>query len=186
MTENKIVSFDDEMLIVVDEHDNVVDYKSKLDCHRGNGILHRAFSLFVFNSRRELMLQQRSAQKLLWPLFWSNTCCSHPRKGEELDEAVQRRLKEETGINTELKYLFKFQYQANYLNAGSENEICAVYIGKSDTEPMVNKNEIADWKFISIPDLSAEINNHPRKYTPWFKMEWQRLTTDFIDEINAL
>jgi isopentenyl-diphosphate delta-isomerase len=186
MTKNKIVSFDSEMLFVVDEQDNVVDYKSKIACHRGNGILHRAFSLFIFNSRRELMVQQRAAQKHLWPLFWSNTCCSHPRKGEELDEAIRRRLMEEIGISTGLKYLFKFQYQANYRKIGSENEICAVYIGKSDARPQINKNEIADWKFISIPELTEELKNHPRRYTPWFKIEWQRLITDYIDEINAL
>jgi len=186
MSGNKIVSFDDEMLIVVDEQDNILDYKSKTDCHRGDGILHRAFSLFIFNSGGELMLQQRSAQKLLWPLFWSNTCCSHPRKGEKLEEAVQRRLKEEIGITTELEYLFKFQYQANYGTIGSENEICAVYIGKSDAPPRINENEIADLKFISVSDLTAEIDNHPQRYTPWFKMEWQRLISDFFDEINTL
>ena len=186
MSENQIVSFDSEMLIVVDENDTILDYKSKVDCHRGSGILHRAFSLFVFNSRKELILQQRSAQKLLWPFYWSNTCCSHPRKGEEINDAIQRRLQEELAISCELAYLFKFQYQANYKELGSENEICYVFIGKSDADPNINENEIADWRFISIPALTAEITNNPHKYTPWFKMEWQRLTSEFIAEIDAL
>ena len=133
MTENtQQVSFDDEMLILVDEKDNITGYKNKLECHEGEGILHRAFSIFIFNDAGELLLQKRSAQKHLWPNYWSNSCCSHPRKGEELENATQRRLAEELGISTPLKHLFTFQYYAPYKNIGSEREMCAVFIGKSN------------------------------------------------------
>jgi len=186
MSDNKIVSFDDEMLIVVDENDNILDYKLKADCHRGDGILHRAFSLFIFTSDKELILQQRSSQKLLWPLFWSNTCCSHPRKGEEMNRAINRRLKEELGLTSDLKFLFKFQYQANFGKIGAENEICSVFIGKSDARVVENKNEIAGWRLISVPDLTRDISDIPGQFTPWLKKEWQRITTDFMHEIERL
>ena len=102
---NHIVSFDDEKLIIVDEHDNVLGYKSKAEAHEGSGILHRAFSLFIFNDKRELLIQQRSQKKPLWPLYWSNSVCSHPRKGEDYKSAVNRRLQEELGISTPLFFI---------------------------------------------------------------------------------
>jgi isopentenyl-diphosphate delta-isomerase len=186
MSRNKIVSFDSEMLILVDEKDNIIGYKSKSECHKGDGILHRAFSIFIFNSSGELLLQKRSGQKLLWPLFWSNSCCSHPRKGEVLDEAAHRRLEEELNIKTDLEYLYTFQYQELYKNIGAENEMCAVFIGKSNSPARANENEIADWRYISMTDLNKELQSNPDKYTPWFKMEWQKLTTDFIEKIRNL
>ncbi|TFG95447.1 MAG: isopentenyl-diphosphate delta-isomerase [Calditrichales bacterium] len=186
MSAHEIVSFDEELLIVVDEDDNVLDYKSKAECHQGGGILHRAFSIFIFNSRHELVLQQRSAQKLLWPLFWSNSCCSHPRKGETLEQAAHRRLEQELGISTPLKYLYTFQYQATYKTIGSENERCAVLIGHSDAPVSVNKNEIAEWKYISLDKLNTELAGQGETYTPWFKMEWKKLSSEFMSEINAL
>jgi len=186
MMNNKVVSFDDEMLVLVDENDNVLDYKSKVDCHKGDGILHRAFSIFIFNTDMEVVLQKRSDQKLLWPLFWSNTCCSHPRQGEEIETAIHRRLLEEIGFDTKLKYLYKFVYQAHFKDIGAENELCSVYIGKSDEPVLVNENEIAEWRYISIPDLSSEISEKSHLFTPWFKMEWEQLTSDYLSEIEAL
>ncbi|RMF61622.1 MAG: isopentenyl-diphosphate Delta-isomerase [Calditrichaeota bacterium] len=180
------VSFDDEMLILVDENDNIIGYENKLACHRGEGLLHRAFSIFIFNDRKELLLQQRSEQKHLWPLYWSNSCCSHPRKGEDLENATQRRLAEELGISTPLKHLFTFQYHARYKNVGSEREVCAVLIGKSNDPISVNPTEIADWKYIGINELTQELAKHPEKYTPWLKMEWERLMVEHLDDIMAL
>ena len=95
---HNVVSFDNEKLILVDKYDNVLGYKSKAECHEGEGILHRAFSIFIFNDKNQLLLQKRSAKKLLWPLYWSNSCCSHPRKGENYETATHRRLKEELGL----------------------------------------------------------------------------------------
>ena len=156
---NNVVSFDDEKLILVDEYDNVLGFEGKLECHKGDGILHRAFSIFIFNSQNQLLLQKRSEQKQLWPLYWSNSCCSHPRKGENYEIATHRRLKEELGIDTELKYIFQFQYQAKFKDVGSENELCSVYIGRSDDQIIVNENEIAEWKFIDIAQMEREMED---------------------------
>ena len=186
MHNNEVVSFDDEKLILVDENDNVLGYENKDLCHQGQGILHRAFSIFIFNDKKELLLQKRSAQKPLWGEYWSNTCCSHPRKGENYEQATIRRLKEELGLETEMKFLYKFQYQANFGDKGSENELCSVYIGKSNALPTVNEYEIAEWKYISMDELDKELAQHPEKYTPWFKMEWQRLRTEFKEVIEKL
>ena len=175
-----------EELILVDENDNVIGYKDKESCHNGQGILHRAFSIFIFNSRNELLLQRRSKHKRLWPLFWSNSCCGHPRKGETCIVAVKRRLKEELGIETELEYLFKFRYQAVFENIGSENELCSVYIGKSDELPNINKEEIKEWRYISIEKLNKELEEHPEHYTPWFKLEWRYILKKFMDKIKII
>jgi len=183
-SKNNIVSFDDEKLILVDEQDNVLGYENKDKCHDGDGILHRAFSIFIFNSSNELLLQQRDSSKRLWGGYWSNTCCSHPRKGEDLEAAIARRLQEELGLKADLKYLFKFQYHASFGEAGSESELCYVYIGRTDDVPEANYTEVSDWKYMPIDDMSSDIEVHAKKYTPWFKMEWQRLTDEFLAEIK--
>jgi isopentenyl-diphosphate delta-isomerase len=177
------VSFDDEPLILVNPNDEIVGYKPKLECHLGDGILHRAFSIFIFNSQMELLLQKRSEEKMLWPLFWSNSCCSHPRKSETYEEAVHRRLKEELGFDTDLYFLFKFQYQARFKDKGSENELCSVYIGKYDGQPVTHPDEIAEWKWITPEALDMELEENPDAYTPWFQMEWKRMRTEFWDVI---
>jgi isopentenyl-diphosphate delta-isomerase len=179
----KIVSFDDEKLILVDENDNEIGYESKDVCHNGDGILHRAFSIFIFNSKHELLIQQRDASKRLWGGYWSNTCCSHPRKGESYAIATKRRLDEEIGLKTPLQYLFRFQYQAKFEDKGSENELCSVYIGHSDQTPVINETEIMDWKYISITELNRDLMLNPQNYTPWFKMEWERMTKEYMDAV---
>ena len=123
-----VVSFDSEALIVVDAQDQVLGYDSKAALHRGSGTLHRAFSIFLFNAQGEVLLQQRSDQKALWPAFWSNTCCSHPRRGETYEIATQRRLKEELGVSADLAFTHRFQYQAQYDESGAEHELCSVYV----------------------------------------------------------
>lgn len=183
---NNIVSFDDELLILVDSNDNEVGWDTKDTCHEGSGILHRAFSIFIFNDRNELLLQKRSQQKRLWPLFWSNSCCSHPRKGESYEYAAARRMEEELGLKTDLTYLYKFQYQAQFNEEGSENELCSVYIGKSNILPTINETEIAEWKYISIDELDTQLKRAPQNFTPWFKMEWRELRTKYMDKIQSL
>jgi len=163
------------MLILVDESDRVVGHLSKGACHDGEGILHRAFSLFVFNRDGEVLLQQRSSGKRLWPLYWSNTCCSHPRQDESMDEAVGRRLQQELGLKSNLKFLYKFQYQASYEAVGSENEICWVYVGISDDAVQPNANEIEDHRWVTPARLDDEMVATPEIFTPWFQMEWQRV-----------
>jgi len=113
-----------------------------------------------------------------------SSCCSHPRKGETYEVATQRRLREELGVETDLIFLFKFQYQAKFNEKGSENELCSVYIGKSDDPIQVNENEIAEWKYMDISELEAELQTHPERFTPWFKMEWQQMKKAYQEEIN--
>lgn len=172
---NEVVSFEDEKLILVDEHDNEIGNLSKDKCHDGQGRLHRAFSLFIFNRNGEVLLQQRSGQKRLWPMYWSNACCSHPRQGEEMSEAINRRLQQELGMTSELEFLFKFIYQAQYDELGSEHELCWVYLGRSADDIVVNANEIADWRYVSVDELNHELASDPASFTPWMKLEWQRI-----------
>jgi isopentenyl-diphosphate delta-isomerase len=172
---NKKVSFDDELLVLVNEQDEIIGYKDKLSCHQGSGILHRAFSIFIFNDEGQLLMQQRSKQKNLWPLFWSNSCCSHPRKGERMGRAVSRRLWEELGFRTDLKFVYKFMYQATYNDTGSEHEYCSVFIGKTDKPAQYNINEIADVKYMPAEELDRMVEEDSDELTPWFKMEWEEL-----------
>jgi isopentenyl-diphosphate delta-isomerase len=172
---HEVVSSEDEELILVDDSDHVVGHLSKGACHDGAGVLHRAFSIFVFNRDGELLLQRRSSDKRLWPLFWSNSCCSHPRRGETMDQAVQRRLQQELGMASELEYLFTFRYQASYEDLGSEHEICWVYIGLSEDEPRPNPNEVAEHRWIKPVRLDDELEADPTRFTPWFQMEWPRV-----------
>lgn len=183
---NRIVSFNDELLILVDENDNEIGYETKDICHQGEGILHRAFSIFIFNNNHELLFQRRSDEKLLWGGFWSNTVCSHPRKGETVEEAAQRRLVDELGIQTNLQYLFKFQYHAKFRNIGSENELCYVFIGKHNGPYYPNPNEIKDLMFIPFDKIQEELQRNDKHYTPWFKIEYQRLLEEFRDKIYEL
>jgi isopentenyl-diphosphate Delta-isomerase len=182
---NAIVSFDFEPLILVDELDQEIGHQDKLTCHEGSGILHRAFSLFIFNEAGELLLQQRSIHKQLWPLYWSNSCCSHPRQGETMEIAVARRLHQELGFNTSLQYLYKFKYQVPYLEIGAEHELCSVFVGASAEPIQANENEIANWRFISATDLEKELLEMPNTFTPWFKLEWQRLKQDHRDVLQT-
>ncbi len=181
---NDIVSFNSETLILVDDQDHEIGHQDKLSCHSGSGILHRAFSLFIFNTAGELLLQQRSQQKQLWPLYWSNSCCSHPRQGETMDEAVSRRLKQELGLNAKLQYLYKFKYQVPYLDIGAEHELCSVYVGQTDEPVQINENEIAEWRFINIDDLEKEMREYPNHFTPWFKLEWECLRRNHLNVLK--
>ena len=174
----RVVSFDDEPLVLVDSDDREVGFLDKASAHVGRGTLHRAFSLFIFNAKGELLLQQRAPGKRLWPGFWSNTCCSHPRRGETLESAIHRRLDEELGLKTELGFLFKFEYQAQFDADGAEHELCWVYAGRSDAAATVNVNEISGLRYIAPAALDAEMAAHPESFTPWFKIEWARIKRD--------
>jgi isopentenyl-diphosphate delta-isomerase len=169
---------DSDSLILVDEADHGVGHLSKMLCHEGRGILHRAFSLLIFNGSGELLLQQRSASKRLWPLYWSNSCCSHPRRGETLEAAIHRRLYEELGLRCPLHYLFKFQYQAQFDETGAENELCSVFIGRSADPVRINTDEILAWRWIGPETLQSEMAKDGGNFTPWFKIEWDRVWRD--------
>ena len=181
---NDIISDQDELLILVDREDNELGFASKAECHSGSGLLHRAFSVFIFNSSGQVLLQQRSQQKKLWNLYWSNSCCSHPRQGEQIESAAHRRIIEELSIDCELHYLYKFFYQESFETKGSEHELCSVFVGRYDGEVSININEIADWKFIDPEELSRSMDQHPEKYTPWLQLEWSELTKNYLGPIN--
>lgn len=183
MAREEVVSDVREALILVDELDREIGAKAKGECHAGSGILHRAFSIFVFNDKNELLLQQRSAAKPLWPNYWSNTCCSHPRLGESMDTAVSRRLLQELGFACPLKYLYKFKYHAQYGTVGAEHEYCWVYHGRHNGDVDVNVNEIAAWRFVDVDALEDELAAQPERFTPWFKMEWKYIRNHFLDDI---
>jgi len=185
MGRNEVVSSASEELILVDDQDREIGARSKGECHQGDGVLHRAFSIFIFNKNDELLLQQRSSDKPLWPGYWSNTCCSHPRQGETMEQAVNRRLSQELGFEASLTFLYKFKYHAQYGAVGSEHEYCWVYYGRYDGPVDANASEIEAWRFISRSALNAELSANPEHYTPWFKMEWSHLEEHFLGEILA-
>lgn len=170
-------------LLVVNKNDKIIGTETKEKCHRGKGILHRAFSIFVFN-KNQLLIQRRSKFKLLWPLFWSNSCCSHPRKGENSQDAAQRRLKKELGFTCPLKLVGSFQYQAQYKNIGSENELCSVFIGEYNGKITPNPKEVASWKWIDIKKLQKDIQKSSQKYTPWLKPGLKKILSKKISFSN--
>ena len=175
-----------ESLILVDEADRELGYLSKDRCHEGQGVLHRAFSLLIFNERGELLLQRRSGRKRLWPHYWSNSCCSHPRRDESMEAAIHRRLREELGLECPLHFLFKFRYQAQFDSAGAEHELCSVFIGRSSGELRIDHNEIADWRWVSPDGLADEMRSGAERFTPWFTMEWERIWRDHRPALHAL
>ena len=175
-----------DSLILVDEADQGVGHLSKDLCHQGRGILHRAFSLLIFNGRGELLLQQRSASKRLWPLYWSNSCCSHPRRAETMETAIRRRLDEELGLDCPLHFLFKFQYQAQFDQTGAENELCSVFIGRSTAAVKINSDEIHAWRWVDPEALQAEMAGGGIDFTPWFKLEWTRVWREHRAQVLGL
>ncbi|MFZ0498303.1 MAG: isopentenyl-diphosphate Delta-isomerase [Steroidobacteraceae bacterium] len=176
-----------ESLILVDEADREVGFLSKERCHEGQGVLHRAFSLLIFNDRGELLLQRRSAAKRLWPHYWSNSCCSHPRQAETMESAIHRRLHEELGLACALQFLFKFQYHAQFDDVGAEHEVCSVFIGRSTGQVSVDHHEIADWRWVSADTLAREMRHEGADgFTPWFAMEWERIWLYHRPALDAL
>jgi len=157
-----------EKVILVDKNDKEIGIGEKLRTHK-EGKLHRAFSIFVFNSNGELLLQRRAKSKYHSGGLWTNTCCSHPRVGEALREAVHRRLKEEMGFDCELKEAFTFAYKVKFDNGLFENEYDHVFIGKFDGKPKPNPEEIDEWKWIDLEELKNDIKGNPSNYTYWLR-----------------
>jgi isopentenyl-diphosphate Delta-isomerase len=178
---------DSDSLILVDEADREVGHLDKARCHDGQGVLHRAFSLLIFNEAGELLLQQRAAGKRLWPLYWSNSCCSHPRRAETMETAIHRRLYEELGLRCPLQFLFKFQYQAQFDDTGAEQELCSVFVGRTSDPVRADPGEIFAWRWINPEALQAELaGREADRFTPWFVMEWERILRDHRDVLTAL
>jgi len=174
---------DNDMLILVDEQDNETGSCAKVDCHVGQGKLHRAFSVFLFNPAGELLIQQRSSQKMLWGGYWANSCCSHPRLGEDTQDAAHRRIKEELGVECQLTYLYKFVYHTEFGDVGSEHENCHVYAGRFDGNVHADPEEIQEWCFVTPDELTAEIASNGDRFSPWLKLEWEEIRSRFLDQI---
>jgi isopentenyl-diphosphate delta-isomerase len=158
-----------ENVILVDEKDNQVGLMPKLEAHQ-KGLLHRAFSVFIFNSDYKLLLQKRASSKYHSGGLWTNTCCSHPRDGEDIIDAANRRLNEEMGIKTSLRKVFDFIYTAELDNNLIENEFDHVLYGVYDIDPILNKEEAEDFKWIDMETLKNDIENNTDQYTVWFKI----------------
>lgn len=159
----------EEKVILVNEKDEPIGLMPKMEAHE-KALLHRAFSVFILNSKNEIMLQQRAAQKYHSPLLWTNTTCSHQREGESNIQAGSRRLMEEMGIQTELKELFSFIYKAPFDNGLTEHELDHVMIGYYNDEPNINKEEAESWKWMSIDAVKDDMKEHPELYTVWFRI----------------
>jgi isopentenyl-diphosphate Delta-isomerase len=168
-----------EMIVLVDEKDNPVGYEEKLSAHRDGGKLHRAFSIFIFNSKNDALLQLRAKAKYHFQSLWSNTCCSHPTKGETLESAVHKKLKQELGFDTPLKETFSFVYKAKDPKSGlTEYEFDHVFVGQYDGNPKPNPDEVDAWKWMPIPELRKDLQKNPAKYTPWFPIAFAKLRTE--------
>ncbi len=159
----------EEKVILVNEKDEQIGLMPKMEAHE-KALLHRAFSVFILNSKNEIMLQQRAAQKYHSPSLWTNTTCSHQREGETNIEAGNRRLMEEMGIKAELKELFSFIYKAPFDNGLTEHELDHVMIGYYDDEPNINREEAESWKWMSIEAVKEDMRTNPDIYTAWFKI----------------
>lgn len=182
--QHRIVSSEREELILVDRDDNEIGFISKADAHNGGGVLHRAFSLFLFDDKGRLLLQQRAPEKRLWGGFWSNSCCSHPRRGESLELATRRRLLDELNFETRLEHVYWFCYEAGFGDAGSENELCHVYLGRASDDLQPNDSEIAAIRYLLPADLDAQMKAQPERFTPWFRQEWEELTTKWRERLE--
>lgn len=170
----------EEFVVLVDQDDQKLGLMEKQQAHIA-GLLHRAFSVFVFNSKGELMIQQRAASKYHSPTLWTNTCCSHPRDNETYEEAAHRRLQEEMGFDCELEYKFNFIYKAHLENDLIEHELDHVFIGTFDEEPKLNPDEVMAYRWVELNDLKKDIDKNPQNYTAWFKIIFEHYVS-YIEE----
>jgi isopentenyl-diphosphate delta-isomerase len=161
-------------VILVDDADQPVGVMEKMAAHR-QARLHRAFSVFIFNSRGEMLLQQRAPEKYHSAGLWTNACCSHPRPGEDTREAAVRRLREELGFTTPLEKLFEFTYRTAYDNGLTEFEFDHVFVGTYDAEISPDRAEVSDYRYQSLPEIEAELLSAPATFTSWFHLAFPLL-----------
>ncbi|MAV04956.1 MAG: isopentenyl-diphosphate delta-isomerase [Flavobacteriaceae bacterium] len=167
-----------EMVILVDKHDNQLGLMEKIEAHK-KAVLHRAFSVFILNDNNELLIQQRALSKYHSPALWTNTCCSHPRDGESVLDAGARRLKEEMGFETKLDSLLSFVYRAKFDNGLTEHEFDHVLFGYYNDDPSINKLEVMDWKWVNLDFLKNDIITNSDLYTIWFKIIFEKFYKNF-------
>ncbi|MBI2259489.1 MAG: isopentenyl-diphosphate Delta-isomerase [Flavobacteriia bacterium] len=169
----------EEKLILVDENDNVIGTSNKLEVHQ-KGLLHRAFSILIFNTKGELLIQKRAVEKYHSKGLWSNTCCSHPIEGENEQNTINKKLKQEMGIVTEVQFAYHFIYKIELDNGLIENELDKVYIGEYEGEIKANPLEVSDFKWIGLELLRKEMASRPRDYTHWFKI----IVNEHLEDFN--
>jgi len=163
-----------EQVVLVDTLDNTLGVCEKIEAHQ-NGLLHRAFSIFLFNDKKEWLLQQRANSKYHSDGLWSNTCCSHPRPNENIENAAKRRLTEEVNLSVSLKKEFSFQYKHKFENELIENELDYIFTGFTNDIPQLNPDEVQDLKFMPFDFLHDDVLQNPEKYTVWFKLIYLRV-----------
>ena len=168
-----------EQVILVDINDNQLGVMEKMEAHQ-KGLMHRAISVFIFNSQGQMLLQKRALHKYHSPGLWSNACCTHPRPSETQINAAHRRIKEEMGMSCSLHWKFKFNYITHFDNGLTENELDHVFVGYSNDVPCLNPEEVVDYKYMSINDINRDVSANPSNYTSWFKICYQRL----LEELN--
>ncbi|TJY36359.1 isopentenyl-diphosphate Delta-isomerase [Pontimicrobium aquaticum] len=171
----------EEQVILVNENDEQIGLMPKMEAHE-KALLHRAFSVFIFNNKNELMLQQRALSKYHSPGLWTNTCCSHQREGESNIDAGKRRLQEEMGFVTELKETTSFIYKAPFDNGLTEHELDHIMVGHYNDKPSINKDEVESWKWMNLDDVKVDMVMHPEHYTAWFKIIFDK----FYEHINLV
>lgn len=157
------------MVVLVDQNDNEIGAMEKMEAHH-KGLLHRAFSILLFNDEGKVLLQKRASNKYHSAGLWTNTCCSHPMPGESMETATSRRLSEEMGINAPMKFAYKFIYKAPLERDLTEHECDHVFLGTYNGEPNVNPNEVEDWKFVDMEWVRKDMKSNPDQYTYWFKI----------------
>lgn len=180
LRKNQTIAMLEEQVILVNEKDEQIGLMPKLEAHE-KGVLHRAFSVFVFNSKKEVMLQQRAFEKYHSPGLWTNTCCSHQRDGETSIAAGERRLLEEMGFSVPLTETTSFIYKAPFDNGLTEHELDHILIGSYEGPPNLNPDEVVAWKWMSLEAIKTDIANHPKHYTEWFKIIFDK----FYQHINV-
>ncbi len=163
----------EEQVILVNEKDEQIGLMPKMEAHE-KAVLHRAFSVFIFNDKNELMLQQRASDKYHSPLLWTNSCCSHQRNGESNIEAGKRRLQEEMGFVCELKEVTSFIYKAPFDNGLTEHELDHIMIGYFNENPKINKDEVESFKWMTVEEVKNDMAEHPEIYTEWFKIIFEK------------
>ena len=163
-----------EEVILVNEQDQQTGTMEKMEAHR-KALLHRAFSVFIFNAKGEMLLQQRAKLKYHSPGLWTNSCCSHPRPGEAVEAAARRRLKEEMGFETPLNKIFDFIYKADFENGLTEFEFDHVYTGTYDGRLNPDQQEVLDYCFRSLEDIQQDLDSRPEKYSSWFRIAFPKV-----------
>jgi isopentenyl-diphosphate delta-isomerase len=172
-----------EKVILVNTNDEAIGSIEKMEAHE-KALLHRAFSVFIFNSKNEFLIQQRAFTKYHSPGLWTNTCCSHPREGESAYEAANRRLVEEMGLSCKLEEIFSFIYKADVGQGLIEHEYDHVFVGYTDLLPVINEKEVVNWKYMTIEKIRDDMKLNPQNYTVWFRIAFDRIESFLLSGIN--